>query len=235
VLDLLPQRFATRYNKGMTVPFSSGLTHAPPPPQAVRVRDYPSRELKRGEVLYRLGDEGEAVFLIEEGLVKLSLDLVSGKERIISIAGPGDLVGALTPVHVRYQDSAEALSPRVRVTIIPSDQLDDASIRQAILTATGHYLGRLKEALEDSELPVEGRLARTFLRLGERFGQSTGDSRVRLTLPLTHENLAALIGAARETTTATLSEMRDEGLLQGTRGSYSFNPADLSEFALTTS
>jgi len=47
--------------------------------------------------------------------------------------------------------------------------------------------------------------------------------------------LAALIGAARETTTATLSEMRDEGLLQGTRGSYSFNPADLSEFALAIS
>ena len=153
----------------------------------MRVRDYPSRELKRGEVLYRLGDEGEAIFLIEEGLVKLSLDLVSGKERITSIAGPGDLVGAITPVHVRYQDGAEALSPRVRVTIIPSDQLDDTGLQQATLTATGHYWCRLKEALEDSELPVGGRLARAFLRLGERFGQSTGDSRVRLTLPLTHE------------------------------------------------
>ncbi len=218
----------------MTVPFSPGLTHASPPPQAALVRDYHSRELERGEVLYRVGDEGEAVFRIEEGLIKLSVDLVSGKERITSIVGPGDLVGAITPVHVRYQDSAEALSPRVRVTIIPSDELDDAGLHQAILTATGHYLGRLKEALEDSELPVGGRLARAFLRLGERFGQSTGDSRVRLTLPLTHENLAALIGAARETTTATLSEMRGEGLLQGTRGSYSFNPSDLSEFVLAT-
>ena len=208
--------------------------HAPLPLQAVRVRDYHSRELKRGEVLYRLGDEGEAIFRIEEGLIKLSVDLISGKERITSIAGPGDLVGAITPVHVRYQDSASALSPRVRVSVIPSDQLDDAGLQQAVLTATGHYLGRLKEALEDSELPVGGRLARTFLRLGERFGQSTGDSRVRLTLPLTHENLAALIGAARETTTATLSEMRNGGLLQGTRGSYSFNPVDLSEFALDT-
>lgn len=222
----------TRYNRGVTAPFPAGFAHAPPP-LPVALPEYPSRELKRGQVLYRAGDEGEAIFLVEEGLLKLSVDLASGKERITAIAGPGDLVGAITrAVHPCYQDSAEALSPRVRVTIIPSDRLDDAGLQQAVLAAAGRYLARLKEALEDAELPVGARLARAFLRLGERFGQSS-EGRVRLTLPLTHENFAALVGAARETTTAVLSNMRQEGLLQGTRGSYSFNPHDLSAFALS--
>jgi len=54
---------------------------------------------------------------------------------------------------------------------------------------------------------------------------------VRLTLPLTHENLAAMIGAARETTTATLGELRQLGLLEGTRGSYRFRPEPLFDYA----
>ena len=82
---------------------------------------------------------------------------------------------------------------------------------------------------------MPARLARTFVRLGERFGQISEDQNVRLTLPLTHDNFAAIVGAARETTTAVLSEMRDDGVLQGTRGHYNFNLNTLSDFATEAS
>jgi CRP-like cAMP-binding protein len=90
----------------------------------------------------------------------------------------------------------------------------------------------MRDALEDTELPVTARLARTFVRLGERFGHVSEDKTVRLTLPLTHDNLAAMVGAARETTTALMGEMREQGILDGTRGRYCFNLKDLSEFAI---
>ena len=57
------------------------------------------------------------------------------------------------------------------------------------------------------------------------------DGLVRLTLPLTHEHLAALIGAARETTTLTLSDLRRRGFVEGTRGRYRFDPARLRDAA----
>ena len=73
------------------------------------------------------------------------------------------------------------------------------------------------------------------MRLGERFGHVSDTRDVRLTLPLTHDSLAAMVGAARETTTAVLGEMRDGGLVAGTRGRYSFNLESLSDYAVEAS
>lgn len=214
-------------------PTFDGSLYAPQPSaplQETRAREYPSRELSKGETLYYAGDEAEAVYQVEEGLLKLSIDLMSGRERIIDIAGPGDFIGAITPSHLRYQDSAEVLSPRVRLHAMPPHELGE-DLKAALFAAAGGHLHRLREVLEDSDLPVMHRLARTFVRLGDRYGQRFEDGTVRLTLPLTHDNLAAMVGAARETTTAVLSEMREQDLIQGTRGRYSFMRTPLHELA----
>ena len=191
---------------------------------------YPSRILCKGETLYRDGDVADTTYRVEEGLLKLSIDLLTGKERIVSVAGPGDYIGALTPAHSHYDETAQALSQEVRVSVIPSDTLSEA-LKTEVASAAGQHMNRLRDALEDGELPVPSRLARTFVRLGERFGHVNEEENVRLTLPLTHDNFAAMVGAARETTTAVLSEMRDEGVLEGTRGRYHFNLNDLSDYA----
>ena len=220
------------YNDIMTSSFNAPLLPSQPlsPPPA-RALDYPLRELHKGDALYRVGDPADTVYRVEEGLLKLNIDLATGKERIIGVAGPGDFIGALTPLHPAFEEGAEALSPRVRVRVMPRDEVQE-ELKDDLLAAAGLQLSRLRDALEDTELPVNARLARTFVRLGERFGH-VSDAHVRLTLPLTHDNFAAMVGAARETTTAVLSEMRDEGLLSGTRGRYSFDRNELSDFALS--
>lgn len=196
---------------------------------------FPQQDLEKGDILYYLGEPAEQVFCVAEGLLKQTLLLADGHERIISLAGPGDYIGALgSPV--RYQDSAEALSPQVRVACInvrDMRALDD-SIKDMLYVAAGKQLGYVREALEDSELPVGARLARMFLRLGQRFGNMS-DDHVHITLPLTHENFAAMVGAARETTTALLSEMRAEGVIHGTRGRYNFDHNLLSDYAINAS
>lgn len=220
----------------MTGPFGSTYTNKESdlPLFDVALEKYHVRELGKGDTLYHVGDEAEAVFRIEEGLFKLSIDMFTGRERIISIVGPGDFIGSLTPAYESYQDTAEALSHRVKVSVVPSDQVD-STLQNVLHVATGVHLQRACEALEDTELPVNARLARTLLRLGERFGNSSEDGKVHITLPLTHENLASMIGAARETTTAILGDMRSIGLISGTRGHYSFNHHELSEFAIDAS
>ena len=192
-----------------------------PPPSAPR-----RRELHKGEVLYYAEDEAASLYRVDEGLLKLSLDLASGRERITQLVGPGDYLGALTGAP-HYGERAEALSARVAVSEAPKTDTPD----REVFTATGEQLRRVRDALEDTDLPVAARLARTLLRLGGRFGHAAETGVVHLTLPLTHDTLAALVGAARETTTALLGEMRASGVLSGTRGRYSFNPARLLEFA----
>jgi CRP/FNR family transcriptional regulator, cyclic AMP receptor protein len=192
--------------------------------------DFSRRTLSKGDVLYHSGDEADTVYRVEEGLLKLSIDLLTGKERITNIAGPGDFIGAITPAHITYQETAEALSPNVVLQATSSKQVSE-DLKNQLSAAAGVQLSRMRDTLEDSELPVPSRLARTFVRLGQRFGNISEDKTVHLTLPLTQDNLAAIVGAARETTTAILSEMREDGLLEGTRGHYSFNMTTLNDFA----
>lgn len=205
----------------------AGWQSPPPPPRGLD--GYPHRELGKGEPLYRAGDRADTVYRLVNGLVKLAIDVPSGKERIVGVAGPGDLIGALAPGQPALRESAEALSASVVVTVVPRQEA--SAFEPALFRAAGDQLTRMTDALEDGELPVAARLARTLLRLGERFGQISEGGMVRITLPLTHENLAAMIGAARETTTATLGELRQLGLLEGTRGTYRFRREPLIEFA----
>ena len=204
----------------------------PPPPSGVLA--FPERELTRGETLYRTGDPAETFYRIEQGLVKQGIDVLTGKERIVGLAGPGDFIGALTPAQQVYQETATALSPHVVVRVISFEE-GHHLLKDEVLTAAGIHIARLQDALEDDELPVTARLARTLLRLGQRFGHTSEEGTVRLTLPLTHENFAAMIGAARETITAILGELRSSGLVQGTRGRYSFDREALSDFAVEAS
>lgn len=218
----------------MNSAFTPTQTQHSVPPLHSRARDYPRRLLGKGDTLYRDGDTADTVFRVEEGLLKLSIDLVTGKERITGVAGPGDFIGAITPSHHSQQETAQALSSQVVVQVIPASEVAD-SLKDEVYAAAGVQLARLRQTLEDSELPVPARLARTFVRLGERFGNVSESHNVHLTLPLTHDNFAAMVGAARETTTAVLGEMRNDGLVEGTRGRYRFNLDTLSDYAVEAS
>lgn len=203
----------------------------------------PRRSLSKNEYLYRQGDAAEQAFIIEAGLVALTLDSPADRDRVLALAGPGDVVGALAPNLLEYQDSAMALSGEVSVRYFPvrggstpeagaEAEGEPPSGFEALLSAAaGEQLVRLTQALDDSAHPVPARVARALLRLGHRFGQRMDDGSVRLTLPVTHETLAAIVGAARETTTTVVQQLRERQLLQGTRGSYRFVPGALAEYA----
>ena len=192
----------------------------------------PSLELARGDSLYRRGDQAAELYRVEAGLLKLSLDTASGRERITALAGPGDMIGMTDPASHCCTENAAALSGSVRLSVLgPVAELTP----EVRLEALGWQLRQLRDSLEDGELPVPARLARTFVRLAERFGQHQPGGQVRLTLPITHDDLAAIVGAARETTSSVLAEMRTAGVLTGTRGRYSLDPGKMRDYAAQNS
>ena len=210
-----------------TVDGSIGASSFAPPP-ALRDSGWSQRELGKGEALYRAGDVGGLVYRIEEGLLKLVIDGPGGRERILSLAGPGDLIGSIGPLEQSFRETAESLS-QARVSATPLPEFMAYSSEQ-LLAAAAMRLDHLRETLEDAELPVAVRVARILLRLGCRFGHRGDDGWVRLTLPLTHDHLAAMAGAARETTSTAVGEIRRAGLLEGTRGRYYFQSGRLERF-----
>lgn len=215
----------------MTGPFQAPvLRESVAAPPAELLQEHPLRELRKGEVLYRAHQPAETAYRIEEGLLKVVFDAAAGRERIVALVGPGDWVGALAPNHLQLRERAVALSPQVRVRVFARDG-SDAGIERHLFEAAGVRLAGLRDVLEDGELPVRTRLARTLLRLADRFGQPGERGSVRLTLPLTHETLGGLIGAARETTTALFSELRRCGAVEGTRGRYRLHTNVLLDIA----
>ncbi len=192
----------------------------------------PARTYAKGDRLYETDAPAEAVFIVEAGLVALELD--TPRPRIVELAGPGDVIGALAPGHGRYLENATALSGEVAVRVLDERaqaELAAPELATLLLSAAGARIATLTHALEDGEHPVPARVARAFLRLGSRFGQELSGGAVRLTLPITHDTIAAMVGAARETTTAVVAELRQRGLVDGTRGHYRIRPAELAGFA----
>jgi len=191
-----------------------------------------SLELARGDSLYRRGDQADELYRVEAGLLKLFVNTPAGREKIMGLAGPGDLIGGADPNKRHFTENAQALSGSVRLSVLDLRQDVPTDVRLEALT---WQLSQLRDSLEDGELPVPARLARTFVRLAERFGQPQPGGLVRLTLPLTHDDLAAIVSAARETTSTVLAKMRRDGVLQGTRGSYSLDPEAMRDYAAQNS
>ncbi len=186
--------------------------------------------LAAGETLYRQGDEVESSYLVASGLLALSVGAASGRERVVDLAGPGDVIGALSAHQDLYLDTATALGPDTRVVAVPLAPGSDAA-KDLLDRAAARRLTRLTEQVEEEGAPVAARVATAFARLAERFGQEVADGMVRLTLPLTHDTLAGLVGAARETTSAAVQQLRRAGLIAGTRGRYLVLPRALRAFA----
>ncbi len=199
------------------------------------------RTFAKGEYLYDVGDEAHTAYIVESGLIALTLGALADRQRVVALAGPGDVVGALTPGPLAHQSGALALSGEVSTRVLPAGHYysatdtgleeQDPEFATLLANAAGEQIQRLTWALEDSAHPVPARVARALLRLGQRFGHHTADGAVRLTLPVTHETLASLVGAARETTTYTIQQLRKKGLLVGTRGHYHFEPVALERYA----
>ncbi len=190
--------------------------------------------LEAGETLYHQGDAARHSYLVASGLLALSLDGAGGRDRLVDLAGPGDLVGALSTAQPSYLDTASALGPDVRVVALPDDVRSGPAGDGVLRRATAARLERLTEQLHDVDVPVAVRVAKLFVRLAERFGHEVQGGMVRLTLPLTHDTLAGLVGAARETTSSAVQQLRSLGLVAGTRGRYLVLPHALRAFAEET-
>ena len=173
----------------------------------------------KGALLFVEGQAARGVFVICNGRVKLSANSADGKSLIIRIAEPGELVGVPgTIAGLPYEVTAEALEP-IQANFIPREEFlhflrqhGDAALRVAellchIYQATFQeikYLGLSGSAT--------GKLARFLL---DRVGSgSEGDGPVRTTLTLTHEEMAEMIGASRETVTRLFARFKKKQLIE---------------------
>ena len=174
--------------------------------------------LDRGEYLYLPGDPARSVFLVRQGFLRVGRLLSSGGELTLDLAGPGEVLGEEAVLGTGHRVGLAQALESVRVSPLPAPTLESVLRRSATLSLTlARILGERSQRAEDRAVQsaladCRRRLARVLLEMAERFGADEDGGR-RILPRLTHEELARFIGAARETVTPLLVELRREGLL----------------------
>ncbi|MGI8948752.1 MAG: Crp/Fnr family transcriptional regulator [Ornithinimicrobium sp.] len=174
--------------------------------------------LPRGERLFREGDQGDSLYVITAGKVKLGRASTDGRESLMSVLGPGEMFGELS-----LFDPGPRLSSAVAVSDtsligLDNDRLrrfldDHPAVAMQMLAGLARRLRRTNQGMSDLVFTdVPGRVAKALLDLAARFGRVQSDG-VRVEHDLTQEELAQLVGASREIVNKALADFAGRGWL----------------------
>lgn len=175
--------------------------------------------LKRGESLFHEGDEGDRLYVVTEGKVKLSHTADDGRENLIAVLGPGEIIGELSLFDLGNRSSTvTAIAPTRLLTLSHKDMMEyideHPAMAKAMLTQLARRLRNTNQQMADlvfSDVP--GRVAKALLDLAERFGERTAEG-IFVPHDLTQEELAHLVGASRETVNKSLADFTSRGWIR---------------------
>lgn len=184
----------------------------------------PMREYAPGELLYSPPQPMETLFILKQGRVRIFRVSADGRALTTAIITPGTIFGEMLLLGQQMHDNfAEALDKVIVCVMSRSDVqrllLSDARIAARISEILGHRVSQLERRLSDTVFKsVPQRIATTLCLLAdEEQRRPLGRG---LQVSLTHEQVAALAGTSRETTTKVLNEFAEQGLLRLGRGKF---------------
>ncbi len=191
-------------------------------------KDSTAQDLHEGDVLFRAGDAGDGCYRIRKGLVKVVVTSKHGEERIVSLLGPGAIVGELAMIDgepraasvIAVADCSLLFVSRAKFQ--KHAEADPGVMSYLVKTLTR----RLREANDvvaaSTFLSVKGRLARALLNLAQYTGEER-DGRIELSLRISQGDLAAMAGIARENVSRTMSEWRNRNIVTRSSEYYCIN------------
>jgi CRP/FNR family transcriptional regulator, cyclic AMP receptor protein len=176
-------------------------------------------DFPRGHVIFAEGEPGDRLYIIISGKVKIGRVYPDGRANLLTIVGPSDMFGELSIFDPGPRTSTATTITEVRAVSMDRDALrawiaDRPEIAERLLRVLARRLRRTNSDLTDLIfIDVSGRVAKRLLGLAQRFGTREGGA-MRVTHDLTQEELAQLVGAARETVNKVLADFAHRGWIQ---------------------
>jgi len=167
--------------------------------------------LKSGAALYRAGEQGEFMFTVRSGMLKLAQYLPDGSHRIVRIARATDVLGLEALLDECYHHDAIALQPtevcRFPARVVREMGCNNPRLHRELMQRWQRALSEADAWLTElSTGSARQRIARLLLRLA-RLGES---SECRL---FGREDLGAMLGITTETASRTIAGFKRENLL----------------------
>ncbi len=176
-------------------------------------------KLSRGEQLFAEGDEGDRLYVVLDGKIKLTRASPDGRENLLSVIGPGEMFGELSLFDPRPRTSSASAVTDAQLAALAHDKLliwltGRPEVALHLLRALAQRLRRANDVMADLVFTdVPGRVAKQLLDLAGRFGEQQVDG-LHVNHDLTQEELAQLVGASRETVNKALADFVARGWIQ---------------------
>jgi CRP-like cAMP-binding protein len=175
----------------------------------------------RGEAIFREGDPGDSLHLLDKGHVAVQMTTPLGDVLTLAVLGPGEMFGELAALSSEPHRSATIRSlDRTETLVIRGDEFTELrrrhpSLNELLLELASARIPRLSSQLAEALfVRVDKRVLRRVLALAELYG----GCRAGTTIPVRQDDIAELAGATRPTVNRALKEAAAGGAIEVGRG-----------------
>ena len=169
-------------------------------------------ELPRHHIIFAPGMPSTSIYFIEKGRVRLTKLSPDGRTVILALLGSGDLIGEAAWESAEHDSYGETLE-ETRLYQLSRDSFESL-VRQnpefglRLIQVIGFRLKQAQARIEDLVFrQVPSRVARLLVNLAENHGRVTPNG-IRVEFPLTHQEIADMVGSSRVTVTQVLNKFR---------------------------
>ena len=174
-----------------------------------------SKRLAAGNVLFKKGDSGDALFGIRRGTIRIETGADTGQRYTLNVLGPGDVFGEIALLDGRSRSADAVATDECELFVLRrKDFLDfvegDSRLSMKLIQFLCDRLRWVNERMEEiALLPLHARMARRLVGLAQDFGSE---------LQITQTELSEFVGASREHVCRQLQVWRRKGVVNLGRG-----------------
>ncbi len=176
-----------------------------------------SHSIKKGEVIFEEGEVLNGVYCIKDGICKLSKLSENGKDQIVKMVVKGQLLGQRSLISEESSNLQATALNDMEVCFIPKSEIiadlqKNPKFSFEVLKDMAHDLRDSDDIIVNmAQKSVRQRLAETLLYIHENFGTNPDDT---LSILLSREDYAGIVGTATESAIRVLSQFKKEGLIE---------------------
>lgn len=178
-----------------------------------------AKTVAKGEPIYLPADNANSVLVLASGRVKICHLTSDGKQSILAFIEPGEVFGELAILNMGNRDEYAEAVENSRVIAIPEETLrelmeEHPDLCLGVTKIIGLRRRRIERRVKNLlYLPNRERIIHLLLELAEQYGLETNRG-IELSIRLSHQDLASLVGSTRETVTVVLGSMQSDGLIE---------------------
>ena len=176
-----------------------------------------SYTIKKGEPIFEEGEVTNGIYCIKEGICKLSKLSDNGKDQIVKLVKPGELLGQRSMISDEPANLSAVALEDMEVCFIPRSEVmqffneNNQFSMNVMKTICEDLKGADDHMVNMAQKTVRQRLVETLIYLEETFGKNEDGS---LHIQLSREELAGMIGTATESCIRLLSELNKSNLIE---------------------